>query len=109
MGISSSKVGSCLLRQEEREIRIKYLSTLNKALFGKWCRRFANERRAFWNQVINRKHGEERGRWCSRELIWNKDGRDMEYQHTDLPIREKRIYQGKSDKCSCVSTFDGPC
>ena len=86
MGISSSKVGSCLLRQEERGIRIKYLSTLNKALFGKWCRHFANERGAFWNQVINRKHGEERGGWCSRELIWNKDGRDMEYVLISSPL-----------------------
>lgn len=46
---------------------IKCLFTINKALLDKWCRRFSNEKGAFWNQVISRKCGEER-EWCSREV-----------------------------------------
>ena len=34
---------------------VKSLGTFNRALFGKWSWRFANERKALWNQVIRRK------------------------------------------------------
>ena len=44
---------------------IKCLFTINKALLDKWCRRFSNEKGAFWNQVISRKCGEEREWWFS--------------------------------------------
>ena len=47
---------------------VKCLSTLNKALLCKWSWRFVNERRAFWNQVIKGKFGEEQGGWCSKEV-----------------------------------------
>ena len=40
---------------------IKSLGSFNRALLGKWVWRFANERKALWNQVIRRKYGEERG------------------------------------------------
>ena len=45
---------------------VKSLGTFNRALFGKWSWRFANERKALWNQVIRRKYEEERG-WSSCE------------------------------------------
>ncbi|RVW30523.1 putative ribonuclease H protein [Vitis vinifera] len=38
-----------------------------RALLGKWVWRFANERKALWNQVIRGKYGEERGGWRSCE------------------------------------------
>ena len=38
---------------------VKSFATLNKALLGKWTWRFANERAAFWNQVIRRNYGED--------------------------------------------------
>ena len=44
---------------------VKSLATLNKAFLRKWSWRFANEREAFWNQVIRGKYGEERGEWSS--------------------------------------------
>ena len=47
---------------------VKSLAMLNKALLGKWSWRYANEKEAFWNQVIRGKYGEERGGWCSREV-----------------------------------------
>ncbi|RVW40176.1 LINE-1 retrotransposable element ORF2 protein [Vitis vinifera] len=47
---------------------VKCLSLLNKALLVKWNWRFANERKALWNQVIRGKYGEDRGGWCSREV-----------------------------------------
>ncbi|KAJ9686044.1 hypothetical protein PVL29_015095 [Vitis rotundifolia] len=47
---------------------VKSLAMLNKALLGKRMWRFANEREAFWNQVIRGKYGENRGGWCSYEV-----------------------------------------
>ena len=49
-------------------MRVKSLSTLNKALLCKWSWRFAKERRALWNQVIRGKYEEENGGWCSRDV-----------------------------------------
>ena len=46
---------------------VKSLGTFNRAFLGKWVWRFANERRALWNQVIRRKYKEERGGWRSYE------------------------------------------
>ena len=40
---------------------------LNKALLGKWSRRFVVERDFLWKQVIIDKFGVEKGGWCSRE------------------------------------------
>ncbi|RVW99876.1 LINE-1 reverse transcriptase-like [Vitis vinifera] len=44
---------------------VKSLGAFNRALLGKWVWRFANERKALWNQVIRGKYGEERGGWRS--------------------------------------------
>ena len=57
----------CLDKRKGR-LWVKCLSTLNKALLYKWSWRFANEKEAFWNQVIKGKYGKERGGWCSREV-----------------------------------------
>ena len=46
---------------------VKSLGPFNRALLGKWVWRFANEKRALWNQVIRRKYEEERGGWRSCE------------------------------------------
>ncbi|RVX14113.1 LINE-1 reverse transcriptase-like [Vitis vinifera] len=46
---------------------VKNLGAFNRALLGKWVWRFANERKALWNQVIRGKYGEERGGWRSCE------------------------------------------
>ena len=40
---------------------IRKLSTLNKALLGKWSRRFTSENDALWKLVIIGKYGEEEG------------------------------------------------
>ena len=46
---------------------VKSLGAFNRALLGKWVWRFANERKALWNQVIRGKYGEKRGGWRSCE------------------------------------------
>ncbi|RVW47335.1 putative ribonuclease H protein [Vitis vinifera] len=48
-------------------LRVKNLRAFNRALLGKWVWRFANERKALWNQVIRGKYGEEREGWKSCE------------------------------------------
>ena len=40
---------------------IRSLSSLNKAIFGKWNWRFAYEGELFWKQVIEEKYGEKGG------------------------------------------------
>ena len=47
---------------------VKSLGLFNKALLGKWAWRFANEKKALWNQVIRRKYREEKGGWTSCEI-----------------------------------------
>ena len=47
---------------------MKCFSSLNKALLCKRSWRFANKRKALWNQVIRGKYGEEQGGWCSKEV-----------------------------------------
>ena len=45
----------------------KDLSSINKALLGKWCWRFTLERDMLLRKLISVKFGEELGGWCSRE------------------------------------------
>ena len=40
---------------------VRCLSSLNRALLGKWCWCFADEKRTLWKQVISGKYGEEEG------------------------------------------------
>ena len=47
---------------------VRNLFMMNIALLSKWNWRFANEREAFWKQVISYKYGEEDGGWRSREV-----------------------------------------
>ena len=44
---------------------VRGLYKLNKALFGKWNWRFANERNSLWRETIRRKFGEMQGGWRS--------------------------------------------
>ncbi|WKA09120.1 hypothetical protein VitviT2T_026797 [Vitis vinifera] len=46
---------------------VKSVGSFNRALLGKWVWRFANEKKALWNQVIRRKYREGRGGWRSCE------------------------------------------
>ena len=45
---------------------IKDLSTINKALLGKWCWRFTFERDMLWKKLIDGKFEEEPREWCSQ-------------------------------------------
>ena len=40
---------------------VRKLSSLNKALLGKWCWRFASKNELLWKQVIVGNYGEEEG------------------------------------------------
>ena len=64
----SCKMGACLLDKRKGGLGVKCLSSCNKALLCKWSWKFANERKALWNQVIRGKYGKEQGDWCSKEV-----------------------------------------
>ena len=51
--------------RRNRDLGVKNLSILNKALLNKWSWRYAREKEAWWVEVIRRKYGEEEGRWFS--------------------------------------------
>ena len=61
-------MGACLLDKRKGGLGVKCLSSCNKALLCKWSWKFANERKALWNQVIRGKYGKEQGDWCSKEV-----------------------------------------
>jgi hypothetical protein len=46
---------------------LRQIIPFNQALMGKWLWRFANERNAFWRQVIVSKYGCDRDGWHSKE------------------------------------------
>ena len=46
-------------------LAIRSLRSFNKALFGKWLRRFGNGQQALWRRVIGIKYGCKGGGWCS--------------------------------------------
>ena len=54
------------IKNKREGLGIGRLSIFNKALFGKWCWRFATKRYSFWKKVTIGKYGEEKGGWCSR-------------------------------------------
>ena len=59
---------SCPIVCEDKSkgsLGVKSFGLFIKALLGKWAWRFANEKKALWNQVIRRKYGEETGGWRS--------------------------------------------
>ena len=56
------------LEKCNKGLGVKSFSILNKALLYKWSWRFAIEIKAFWNQVIRGKYGEEQGGWSSKEV-----------------------------------------
>ena len=47
---------------------IRNLSSLNKALLGKWCRRFAYESESLWKNDTAQKFGEEEEGWCTKTV-----------------------------------------
>ena len=49
------------LEKSRGGLGVRSLSKMNKALFCKWCWRFANERDSLWRLVISTKFGEEDG------------------------------------------------
>ena len=56
------------LEKRKGGLGVRNLALMNIALLSKWNWRCANEREAFWKQVINHKYGEEEGGWCSRAV-----------------------------------------
>uniref|UniRef100_A0A2N9IDN0 Reverse transcriptase domain-containing protein n=1 Tax=Fagus sylvatica TaxID=28930 RepID=A0A2N9IDN0_FAGSY len=46
---------------------LRQIIPFNQALLGKWLWRFANERNAYWRQVIASKYGCDRDGWHSKE------------------------------------------
>ena len=49
------------LEKRKGGLGVRNLTLMNIALLSKWNWRFANERGAFWKQVISHKYGEEEG------------------------------------------------
>ena len=59
---------SLLGKKKKGGLGVRNLALMNIALFSKWNWRFANEREAFWKQVISHKYGEEKEGWRSRAM-----------------------------------------
>ena len=57
-----------LPRKRSGGLGVRSLSKMNKALFCKWCWRFANERDSLWRLVINTKFGEGDGGWNTNDI-----------------------------------------
>ena len=49
-------------------LRARNLLSFNRALLHKWSWRYVEERRAFWQKVINGKYGDDDDGWRSREV-----------------------------------------
>ena len=47
-------------------LKVRKLTTFNKALLGKWLWRFGIEETRLWRRVVTLKFGEEWGRWSSK-------------------------------------------
>ena len=54
------------LDKKDGGLDIRKLSTLNKALLGIWCCRFASKSKSLWKHVIVGKYGVEQREWCSK-------------------------------------------
>ena len=55
-------------KKKKGGLGVRNLALMNIAFFSKWNWRFANEREAFWKQVISHKYGEEEGGWPTRAV-----------------------------------------
>ena len=76
---------------------VKNLGLFNKALLGKWAWRFANKKKALWNQVIRRKYGEERGGW--------RLSKDSFVVHTSFLILTHTSFLILAYNCFLISPF----
>ena len=54
------------LEKRKGGLGVRNLALMNRVLLSKWNWRYANEREAFWKQVISQKYGVEEGDWCTR-------------------------------------------
>lgn len=52
---------------QQEGLGVKQMISFNQALLGKWLWQFANEKKAFWRQVIVSKYESGRGNWYSKE------------------------------------------
>ncbi|RVW56219.1 hypothetical protein CK203_092267 [Vitis vinifera] len=104
---------------------IRTLICSNKALLGKWAWRFANEKKALWNQVIRRKYREEIGGWRSCEIreaygvgdrrgswtpTFNRPFNDWEMEEVGrllCYLEGKRVRVDKEDRVRWVKSKDG--
>ena len=59
------------LEKRKGGLGVRNLALMNRALLSKWNWHYANEREAFWKQVISDKYGVEEGDWCT----WAVSGR----------------------------------
>ncbi|RVW97629.1 hypothetical protein CK203_027994 [Vitis vinifera] len=105
-----------ILNAKDGRLWVKCLSTLNKALLYKWSWRFANEKEAFWNQVIKGKYGKERGGWCSQEgggswsPLFSRPFNDWKLDEVEsllLCLHGKRLHRDEEDKVLWTETKSG--
>ena len=54
--------------KRQGSLGLRKLTLLNKALLGKWIRRFASDKDCTWKTLINSKYGLEGLGWCSKEV-----------------------------------------
>ena len=56
------------LEKRSGGLGVRSLSEMNKALFCKWCWRFANGRDSLWRLVISTKFGKGDGGWNTNDI-----------------------------------------
>ena len=75
---------------------IRKLSSLNKALLGKWCWRFGAEAEGLWKTIIRIKYEAEEGGWLTKDVrgsfgvgLWKEIYKESFFikQHNNLIFR----------------------
>ncbi|RVX21483.1 hypothetical protein CK203_002060 [Vitis vinifera] len=95
---------------------IRGLVALNKALLGKWSRRFVVERDFLWKQVIIDKFGVEEGGWCLREVrggygvgVWKAIRKVDSTNNFPLECVIRRVFRSSQGReCMLLCPVDTP-
>ena len=98
---------NCLYKQKKEGLGIRSLSLLNRALLGKWHRRYVFDGDVFWKKIIKVKCGKEGEGWHPCEVsggygidVWKviRNGWDLFFRRTSLEVGNGRRVKFQTDK-----------